>query len=117
MWRLCICKQRNGDQAGGLALRRPAVRNLGLQVPFQEVSAPSYALASPDGRPALFMFIAVFSTTDFRHRRDAVREAWMEEAARRTNVLPRFVLTGEHARLASSGDALMYAVPTHSGAC
>ena len=68
---------------------------LDVQVPFQEVSAPSTALASPDGRPALFMFIAVFSTTDFRHRRDAVREAWMEEAARRTNVLPRFVLTGE----------------------
>lgn len=76
---------------------RQVQSNLGclMQVPFDEAAASGSDVAVGDGRPPLFMFIAVFSTTDFRHRRDAVRDSWMEDAKRHTNVLPKFILTGE----------------------
>lgn len=43
------------------------------QAPFD----PTLTAGSTDALPQLFLFMAVFSTTGFRSRRDAVREAWM----------------------------------------
>lgn len=50
------------------------------EVPFELVQAPfdpTLTAGGTDALPQLFLFMAVFSTTGFRSRRDAVREAWM----------------------------------------
>ena len=44
-----------------------------MQAPFD----PKFTAGAPDALPQLFLFMAVFSTTEFRSRREAVREAWM----------------------------------------
>ena len=78
----------------------PCTRVSFLQTPFVERPPTEHSASSGTGgadgggKPALFMFMAVFSTTDFRHRRDAVREAWMEDARRSANVVAKFILTG-----------------------
>ena len=50
-----------------------------VQAPFN-ASAVS---ADGGGLPQLFLFMAVFSTTDFRARRDAVRASWMVSRTRK----------------------------------
>ena len=61
---ICLCKH----VTAGIQCGRDVP-----QVPFN-ASAVS---ADGAGLPQLFLYMAVFSTTDFRARRDAVRAAWM----------------------------------------
>jgi hypothetical protein len=43
--------------------------------------------ADGGGLPQLFLFMAVFSTTDFRARRDAVRASWMVSRSKAARAL------------------------------
>ncbi len=58
--------------------------------------------------PPIILFAAVFSTTTFRHRRDAVREAWLEAATHSASVVAKFVLTGAERDEQSDAEAAQH---------